>query len=177
MYLSSILFLFQNSRPSSPAEGAVSKFSPSYHQNVKFNVSASLPSVFVESMDGCEKYQRQTETVHCSSDNNLKTFMQTNETSLTDSLRSFERHEVRCDLLSNSGTFTAGMKLFFLYTIQFLNLMFYFICKMLYNILEMHLCMFVVNIVVCNIHSVTNAKGLASNNYKLIQIFNIFREN
>ncbi|CAH8440857.1 unnamed protein product [Schistosoma haematobium] len=100
--------LSENSRPSSPAEGAVSKFSPSYHQNVKFNVSASLPSVFVESMDGCEKYQRQTETVHCSSDNNLKTFMQTNETSLTDSLRSFERHEVRCNLLSNSGTFTAG---------------------------------------------------------------------
>ncbi|CAH8441958.1 unnamed protein product [Schistosoma margrebowiei] len=100
--------LSENSRPSSPAEGAVSKFPPSYHQNVKSNVSASLPSVFVESMDGCEKYQRQTETMHCSSDNNLKTFMQTNETSLTDSLRSFERHEVHCDLLSNSGTFAAG---------------------------------------------------------------------
>ncbi|CAI2723085.1 unnamed protein product [Schistosoma spindalis] len=100
--------LSENSRPSSPAEGAVSKFSPSYHQNVKFNVSASLPSVFVESMDGCEKYQKQTETSHYSSNNNLKTFMQTNETSLTDSLLSFERHEVRCDLLSNSGTFAAG---------------------------------------------------------------------
>ncbi|XP_018645916.1 hypothetical protein Smp_175860 [Schistosoma mansoni] len=100
--------LSENSRPSSPAEGAVSKFSPSYHQNVKFNVSNSLPSVFVESMDGCEKYQRQTETVHYSSDNNLKTFIQTNEASLTDSLLSFERHEVRCDLLSNSGTCAAG---------------------------------------------------------------------
>ncbi|CAH8491253.1 unnamed protein product [Schistosoma rodhaini] len=100
--------LSENSRPSSPAEGAVSKFSSSYHQNVKFNVSNSLPSVFVESMDGCEKYQRQTETVHYSSDNSLKAFIQTNEASLTDSLLSFERHEVRCDLLSNSGTCAAG---------------------------------------------------------------------
>ncbi|KAH8855523.1 Centrosomal protein [Schistosoma japonicum] len=98
---SSILCLKLNSRPSSPAEGAVSKFSPRYHQIDDFNVSSSLPSVHVESLlDRCEKYQIYAETVHCASDSNLKPPSQTNEASVTDSLLSFQRHEEHCNMLS-----------------------------------------------------------------------------
>ncbi|KAK4473040.1 hypothetical protein MN116_004233 [Schistosoma mekongi] len=100
---SSIHCLKLNSRPSSPAEGAVSKFSPNYHQIVDFNISSSLPSVLVGSLlERCEKYQIYAETVHCASDSNLKPPTQRNETPITDSLSSFQRHEEHCNMLSSN---------------------------------------------------------------------------